>query len=355
MRIERATLEPFRLPLRKPFRTAQGILRERRGVLLRIVCEAGIVGVGEASPLEAFGTESFEAARSALEACRRSLPGMELGTELLEPSQVARGDLAGCPAAQAALTTAALDAAARSAGVSLARALGAPAESGPVPVNALLQADTPEGLASEAARAVDDGYATLKLKLGGRSCAADLDRIRAVRGAIPAQVRLRADANRAWNEADAAAMLDGLAEFDLEFVEEPLAVAGPEALARLRHRGGVAIALDESLRSEAGAERLLAADAADVWVLKPAWLGGPSAAIRIAARARDAGIGVVVTSALDAAVGRAAALHTAAALGGPYAAGLATGSLLARDLIALPGPKDGRLDLPLGPGLGVVP
>lgn len=351
MRIERATLQAFRLPLRTPLPTARGLLRERRGLLLRIVCEDGIVGVGEASPLEAFGTETLAAARDALESTCRALPG----SELLDRPAEAIEALLDRPTARAAFETATLDAAARRAGVSLAEALGAAPTQDAVPVAALLGGDDPDALAREARVAVDAGFRTLKLKLGGRALAADLARVRAVREVIPAALRLRADANRAWREADADFMLDRLTAFDLEFVEEPLALGAPEALGRLRQPGRVAIAADESVRSEADAERILTAGAADVLVLKPAWLGGPAAAVRIAARAHDAGAGVIVTSALDAAVGRTAALHVAAAVGGPFAAGLATGALLERDLCPSPEPKDGRLGLPPGPGLGILP
>ncbi len=68
-----------------------------------------------------------------------------------------------------------------------------------------------------------------------------------------------------------------------------------------------------------------------------------------------AGASVVVTTTIDTGIGTAAALHLAATLppGGP-ACGLATGSLLAADLITRPlVARCGRMELPDGPGLGV--
>jgi len=65
---------------------------------------------------------------------------------------------------------------------------------------------------------------------------------------------------------------------------------------------------------------------------------------------------VVVTSALDSALGLAAALQLAAALPGPHlAAGLATGGLLDRDLAKAPSPIRGALSTPDEPGIGVAP
>jgi O-succinylbenzoate synthase len=116
----------------------------------------------------------------------------------------------------------------------------------------------------------------------------------------------------------------------------------------------VSIAADESVRDEASARALLEAGAVDWLVLKPAALGGVAVAWRIAELARASGVRVAVTSFLDSAIGRMAALQLAAALpGAPAAAGLATGSLLADDLANT---REGALlAVPAEAGLGVIP
>ncbi|MBR9782629.1 o-succinylbenzoate synthase, partial [bacterium] len=90
--------------------------------------------------------------------------------------------------------------------------------------------------------------------------------------------------------------LERLAVYDPEFVEEP--VAGLEALAALRLASPVPIAVDESAGSPEEVARAVSMGAADVVVLKPSALGGPSASAEVAARVRDAGLDVVVTSLL---------------------------------------------------------
>ena len=140
-----------------------------------------------------------------------------------------------------------------------------------------------------------------------------------------------------------------------EWIEEPLRDATPEAWARLRERTPTRLALDESLGDEGAASRWLDVNAVDVCVLKPAWLGGLRPSLRIARRAGAAGVTCVVTTAFDAAVGRAAALHLAAALASPHACGLATGDRLVRDVARLEAPVGGRLRLPDAPGLGLAP
>jgi len=117
----------------------------------------------------------------------------------------------------------------------------------------------------------------------------------------------------------------------------------------------VRIAADESASNARDLARVLALRAADVIVLKPAALGGLRAARRLAARARAAGCELFVTTLLDGAVSRAAALALAASLPGPLrACGLATGDLLAADLAAGDLPRDGALDVPARAGLGIA-
>ena len=78
--------------------------------------------------------------------------------------------------------------------------------------------------------------------------------------------------------------------------------------------------------------------------------------MRFAASARAKGVGCVVTSALDSALGLTAALHLAAALPGPLPdAGLATGAAFVEDLAPAPLPKRGAIVLPESNGIGVVP
>ena len=96
--------------------------------------------------------------------------------------------------------------------------------------------------------------------------------------------------------------------------------------------------------------------AADIAIILVAGLlGGLAASWAIAARARAAGVDVVVGTALDAAVGRMGALHLAAALPGlTRACGLATSEMLAEDVGVAPRPEHGLLAVPDTPGLGIA-
>ena len=94
-----------------------------------------------------------------------------------------------------------------------------------------------------------------------------------------------------------------------------------------------------------------AGERADAVALKLSRCGGITGLLAEAARARAAGMEVYVTSTYEGPIGVAAALHAAAALAPLPACGLAT-----LELFEAPSPfpvRDGRIALPLGPGLGI--
>jgi len=196
-----------------------------------------------------------------------------------------------------------------------------------VPVNATVPAVPATQVADLLARFPGTSTAKVKVAEPGQSEAEDLERLAAVRDAMPAG-HLRIDVNGAWSLDEAVARVPRYdrAARGLEYVEQPCATV--EDLGVLRRRVDVPIAADESIRL--GTDPQGAADAVDVVVLKVAPLGGVRAALRLA---DQLGRPVVVSSALDSSIGLAAGLALAAALDElPYACGLGTAALLAQDV-----------------------
>ncbi|MCK6523188.1 o-succinylbenzoate synthase [Myxococcota bacterium] len=339
MRIREATLTPYALPLRRPLATAAGLINRREGLVLRLVTEDGVEGLGECAPLPGFSALDLPGHRQALEALLAKLRGAALHPEDAQALGLP-------PAAAFAVEQALWDNEGRRRGLSVARLLR-PDAAALVPCSRLVRT------AEEAVAAQADGVVMVKLKVAVESVARDLARVAALRAAAPG-LRLRLDANRGWTFEEAQAALTGLASLGVESVEEPLVgsdLAGLRALRAL----GVPLLADESARDEDDVARLIDAEAVDGVVLKPMFIGGLKRALRLAERAAAAGLAVVVTTALDAAIGRAGALHVAAAC--PEAAlwpcGLDTGGLLERDLFVSERVIGGALS-PRGPGLGLV-
>ncbi len=177
-----------------------------------------------------------------------------------------------------------------------------------------------------------DGCRTAKVKVAerGQSLADDVARVAAVRRTMGPDARVRVDANGGWTLAEADTALRALTPFDLEYAEQP--VAEVKDLARLRAEGiGIPLAADESVRKAEDPLQVARAGAADLLVVKAAPLGGIRAALDIVAQA---GLPVVVSSALDTSVGLSTGIGLAAALPTlSYDCGLGTASLLAADVV----------------------
>jgi O-succinylbenzoate synthase len=206
---------------------------------------------------------------------------------------------------------------------------------------------TVPAVAPETARVMvtTSGCATAKIKVAepGQTLADDVARVVAVREALGPEGHVRIDANAAWSVDEAVEALGRLEEAagGLEYAEQPCATL--DALAEVRARAGVRIAADEAIRHDHSDEALLR-DAVDVAVIKAQPSGGVTAALELVMRL---GLPAVVSSALDTSIGLAAGVRLAAALPTlEHACGLATGLLLADDVVERPlRPVNGAIDL----------
>ena len=346
MNVTGLSWQTFRLPLRAPFRTANGTMTYREGLLLRLTTASGAVGLGEASPHPAAGPGATQDLDKALGLVGPQLIGADI--ECLPDVDV--------PASLAcAIDTAALDLLAKERNISVAALLNERPQSS-VAVNATIAVERDDEAADEARAARKAGFTCVKLKAGiAGSMEEECRRVAAVRRALGPDVQLRIDANGAWSVEQAIATIKALDEFRLEFVEQPVAASDLEGLRRVRQAVRTAIASDESITSLDAARRVLELEAVQFLVVKPMVVGGLRPAMEIADVARQAGVATVITTTIDAGVGTAAALHLAAALPEDApACGLATGVLLAGDIVREPLPvREGRMTLPRGSGLGV--
>jgi L-alanine-DL-glutamate epimerase-like enolase superfamily enzyme len=304
--IEHLEAIPFRIPM----------VRGRHEGVLLVLHGDGVSGLGEAAALAARG-----------EGLDRLLS--ELATRLPRS-----------PAARAAWWMAELDLRARMAGLPAAELLGG-LQRREVRCNRLVLGADASAVAQEVDAGAGAGFRTFKLKAVDSGGPLDHSRLGAAREAGGSSARLRID----FNGHPAASALPSLQRFRLEFAEQPLPAAAPIAdwLAL-----GPRVAADESLGDPDRAAELAAAGVG--LAIKLATVGGPSAAVELAAVARGP---VLVASSYESSIGIAAALHAACASPAePLDCGLATRSLLAGDLAS--GLADGPcLRLPTGPGLGV--
>ncbi len=186
--------------------------------------------------------------------------------------------------------------------------------------------------------------------------AEEVARVAAVRDAAGPNVRLRLDANGAWTEEQAIATIRAIEQYDIDLVEQPVPPGDIAALHRVRAAVRIPIAADESVGGTDTVRALIDARAVDAIVVKLPVAGGVRRGAETCKLALGAGLGAIVTSALDCGIGVAAALQLAAML--PPASrgcGLATLGLLEDDLIVEElRIADGRMEVPRAPGIGVT-
>ena len=336
----RYALRTRTLPLREPLRTAWGELRERPLVEVEIETAEGLVGRGEAAPLQPYDGISLEAVVAALKAYAPVIEGGDgvRGDRLYDRCR----EIADLPCALAAIDLALWDLAGQRTGRPVSALLTDDALD-EVAVNATIGATDRAGAAAAAAAAREAGFPCVKLKVGVGD---DAGRVAAVRAAAGPQIALRLDANGAWDVEQAVRAIDTLSPAGLELVEEP--VHGIEAMRAVRERTAVRIALDETA-AEPGA---LAAGVADAVCLKVSRGGGISSLLVQASLVRAVGAEVYLASSYDGPLGVAAAVHAAAALRVELPCGLATLTGFADDDVATTLPVvDGAIRVPDGPGL----
>lgn len=177
-------------------------------------------------------------------------------------------------------------------------------------------------------------FRTVKVKVAeaGQDLADDIARVRAAREFVGAAGRVRIDANGGWNVDEAEHAIRAMEQFDLEYVEQPCLSVDELYEIRSRVHGlGIAIAADESVRKATDPVAVARAGAADILVIKVAPLGGVRRALDII---DEAGLPVVVSSALESSIGLQASFDLAMRIEHlDYDCGIATNVLFERDIL----------------------
>ena len=183
----------------------------------------------------------------------------------------------------------------------------------------------------------------IKVAEAGQTLQDDLDRIHQVREHYP-DARIRLDANGNWDIETALKIAKTIYQENvpLEYLEQPVRTIAEMAELKLKvQEFNIKIAADESVRKVSDPLAVAQANAADILVLKVAPLGGINNALAIA---KEAGLPVVVSSALETSVGISMGAHLEALLGSEYVSGLGTAALLTEDVSDAPlTPIDGEI------------
>lgn len=330
--------EVIRLKTRYPFVIARGGYAAHENVIVRIVDDDGVEGLGEAAPNRYYG-ESVATVVAALEQLAPVLGSADTWSlEAIEASL--NRTLRGNNSAKGAISSALHDIMGKRLNVPVHRLWGLdPADAGESSYTIGI-ADN-DGLRQRITDAIQ--YPILKVKLGTDR---DMEIVRVVRDAAPDK-RIRVDANAAWTPSQAVRMIDFLAEQDIEFVEQPVAQHDIDGLRFVRSRSKLPIIADESCLVSNDVPRL--AGAVDGVNLKLAKCGSLREALRIIHTARAFGMTVMAGCMIESSLGISAIAQLAPLLDH---ADLDGAALLAEDPFDGATIKRGKIRLTDSPGIG---
>ena len=158
------------------------------------------------------------------------------------------------------------------------------------PVEKLLEG----GIAS-----VEQGFRSVKMRLGRPTIAEDIARIDAMRNRLPDDIELMADANEAWRVDEAMRAMTLLEPFDLVWLEEPIAPDNTAGYALLRSLGKVPLAAGENHHTLAEFAALIGAGGVDFPEPDLTTCGGITPFMKIAHLAEAHGLPVMSHGAHD--------------------------------------------------------
>lgn len=330
MKLTKARLWKYQLPLQKNFAVKGRPFSAREGLLLQITDEQGHTAWGEAAPLPGFSKESLTQAQTELQ---NQLP------ELLD------GELAGktpevqfksffeekpvfSPSVCFALQSAILTLQARQEKHSLACLLDEGFQTR-IRINAFIQGPK-ETAVKQAQALLAQGYNSLKIKVGAGDIAEDIEKVQAVNDVLRGKALLRVDANQAWDLPEAVEFGKAVGLDVVEYIEEPL--KDVNQIPEFYNTTLLPSALDESLHSM-DLKKMRFIEGVDVLVLKPTLLGGITTIQNLTAQARGAGLRVVISSAFESALGLRILAHVAAAFSHFTPAGLDTEKMFQKNVL----------------------
>jgi L-alanine-DL-glutamate epimerase-like enolase superfamily enzyme len=213
-----------------------------------------------------------------------------------------------------------------------------------------------EQLAADSRAAIERGFRTLYLKVGGNHSEEDIELVAAIREGAGPDARIRVDANEAWSSGAAIRIVRELERYKLELVEQPVSARNLKEMAYVRGQISTPLLANEASWTRSDALEVIAHNAADVISVDWQMDGGLLNMKRCAGMCEVAGLPVLKHSLGELGIGTYAALHVMASTPNFLYANQSYASFLSDDVIEGTGPlvyKDGRLSIPQGPGVGV--
>jgi len=209
-----------------------------------------------------------------------------------------------------------------------------------------------EELVKELKDIVAQGYKMVKFKVGvegGQNIKRDLERVRKVREAIGPDIGIMLDANNVWDSTTSIRFANKVKQYDIMFLEEPVGADDIPGLARFRRSTDMTLATGEQEYTKFGARDLVMAEAADIIQIDCARAGGYTEALKVAAIAQAWNLKIAPHGMEHI------HMHLISAMpNGLFVERTLTfEEITAKAFIDAPMPKNGFIDIPDLPGIGL--
>lgn len=306
MRIRQLITYRLHLRLKRAIRHASKTRSQSENLLVSCTLCDGTQGWGEGVPREYVTGETVDgalqllAAASLAEQLDRDCQSWDDVIQLCDSSSFSvPGDDRGCRgnALRCAVELSILDAFGRLFNEPLsavtdrfAPAADVAASRPSVRYSAVITAESPRAEVVSAAKMRLYGFRHCKIKVGMPNVD-ERQRLTRLRRWLGKRMDIRLDANEAWSPGEVVERVEELLPCQISSVEQPVAHAEVGALAEVRRRLPVRIMLDESLTSSADAEIAIRDGTCDLFNIRLSKCGGYLNSLRLAARAKGAGLG----------------------------------------------------------------
>ncbi|GGE32063.1 L-Ala-D/L-Glu epimerase [Pullulanibacillus camelliae] len=312
MKVDRLKTYRLSVPLKKPFKTALRTVYTADVLVVRLTCDNGLVGWGEAPPTVVITGDSLASIESAI---HDVLKPLIIGKSLLNYEAIFHAmdrALVHNSSAKAALDMAIYDCLAQKAGMPLYQFLGG--YQSEFMTDYTVSVNSPSEMGEDAVHYVKDGFSILKVKVGKASIAEDIERVSEVRRRVGPKIRLRLDANQGWEVKEAIRVIQKMEDLglDIDWVEQPVKAHDIDGLKRVTDAVLTPIMADESVFSPQQAFEVLSKRAADMINIKLMKAGGIYSAQKINDMAQICGVKCMVGSMIETKLGITAAAHFAA-------------------------------------------
>lgn len=300
-----------KISLHTPFKTALRTATYIESITVTIYLENGLEGRGEAAPTWVITGDSSESIQAALEGPIKQAILQQDIRHFQTLLTAIQHSCIGNTSAKAAADIALHDVYSRWMGVPLYQLLG---DYQPLKTSMTIGVDDPEKMAKDAGKWVKAGYTSLKIKVGAKP-ELDMDRILAIREAVPSDILLRLDANQGWAPKQAVQLIQEMERMHvgIQFIEQPVKANDLAGLKFVTDKVKIPIMADESIFSPQDAFQIIQGHYADLINIKLMKSGGIYNALSIANLAMVNQIPCMIGSMMESSYSVGAAAHFAAA------------------------------------------